>query len=83
MKHRKLATNANLQRVMRVLREAKGPISTMELIREARICAVNSVIAELRENGAEITCKQVVEDGKRRWEYTLMKSPGLSPDLKD
>ncbi len=36
---------------------------------------MNSVIAELRENGVEITCRQVVEHGERRFYYTLVKSP--------
>tara|TARA_R110002094_G_scaffold160396_14_gene145837 strand:- start:1086 stop:1325 length:240 start_codon:yes stop_codon:yes gene_type:complete len=75
MHHSKIATCERLQRTLRVLQKAKGGISTRDLADRADICAVNSTIAELRENGAEITCRQVVRNGKRRWLYTLIKSP--------
>jgi len=75
MKHSKIATCERLQRTLRVLQEAGGPVSTRELALRAEICAVNSTVSELRENGAVITCEQVVTDGKRRWFYTLLKSP--------
>jgi hypothetical protein len=55
MKHRKLGTNATLQRVLKVLRIARtqgdGSITTMQISKRAKILAVNSVMAELRENG--------------------------------
>jgi len=75
----RLSTSPRLQRTLAVLRRAGGEISTYELARQADICAVNSVIAELRANGAEITCRQEVRDGKRRFFYTLLKSPPHSP----
>lgn len=72
----RLATSPRLQRALRVLQEADGEISTFDLSRLAEICAVNSVISELRANGAEIICRQEVKDGQRRFLYTLSKSPG-------
>ena len=74
--HGNLSTCPRLKRALRALQDASGALSTQELAFEAGICAVNSVIAELRENGAEIICQQRVnEDGQRRWLYTLIKSP--------
>ena len=75
MHHGRLSTSPRLQRALRVLQAADGEISTYELSRQADVCAVNSVIAELRANGAEITCRQAREDGRMRFYYTLLKSP--------
>ncbi len=75
MHHARLHTSPRLRRTLKVLQEAQGEMTTYELSRAADICAVNSVIAELRENGAEITCRQAVKDGQRRFYYRLMKSP--------
>lgn len=75
MNYGRLATSPRLQRALRALQRAEGEISTMELARRARICAVNSVVAELRRNGAKINCRQVTEGKKRRWFYTLIASP--------
>ncbi|TDE40959.1 helix-turn-helix domain-containing protein [Antarcticimicrobium sediminis] len=75
MHHGRLSTSSRLQRALTVLEQACGKISTYELARQADICAVNSVIAELRENGAVITCRQEVNQGRRRFYYQLIKSP--------
>ncbi len=71
----RLSTSSRLQRALKALQQADGEISTMQLARSARICAVNSVVAELRANGADITCRQVVVNRERRFFYTLLKSP--------
>ncbi|WP_282060065.1 hypothetical protein [Roseobacter litoralis] len=71
----RLATSPRLQRTLDALRRADGEISTYDLSRSAKICAVNSCVAELRVNGAEITCRQQVENGKRTFYYTLLNSP--------
>lgn len=75
MHYGRLSSSPRLQRALRVLQEAKGEISTLDLSRRAEVCAVNSVIAELRANGAEIICRQEYKDGRRRFFYTLVKSP--------
>ncbi|APE43623.1 hypothetical protein BOO69_09510 [Sulfitobacter alexandrii] len=75
MHHGKLSTSPRLRRALRALQHAKGELSTRDLAEQADICAVNSTIAELRANGAEITCRQEVKDGQRRFYYTLTKSP--------
>lgn len=47
-----------LKRVYAVLADGL-PHSTMEIVQAANVCAVNSVIAELRVNDCEIHCKRV------------------------
>lgn len=76
MRAARLTKSARLKRALRALQADGGWMSTRELIRRARICAVNSVIAELRENGCDIETKQDTDDkGERRWRYRLKKAP--------
>jgi hypothetical protein len=53
-----------LQRVRNVLLDGLRH-STRDLIRRAKVCAVNSIISELRENGMQIDCQRVGD----RWFY--------------
>ena len=69
-----------LRRALAELRAAGGEISTWDLSRRAGICAVNSVIAELRAHGFEIDCRQEVREGRRRFFYTLLKEPETGHD---
>ena len=41
--------------------------STLEIVREAHVCAVNSCIAELRANGAVVTVRRE----KGLWLYSM------------
>ncbi len=70
----RIERSARLQRVLAVL-DGGGWHSTMDIVREAGVCAVNSCISELRDNGKDITCRQVTEPpllgGGRVWEYRL------------
>ena len=76
MHHARLSASPRLQKTLRVLEGWFGQwVSTRFIARKADICAVNSVIAELRENGCEIECKQEVKDGQRRFFYRLRKTP--------
>ena len=52
-----LDRSSRLQRLRAVLRDRKAH-STRDLVRKAHICAVNSAVAELRENGMDIACKR-------------------------
>ena len=67
-----LKTSPRLQRVAALLRDGK-PHSTMAIIRGCGVCAVNSIVAELRLNGLTITCcrDSDPERGRRgrRWLY--------------
>lgn len=62
----KLKTSKRLQRTLKVLRQGKA--TTRQIIRKAHVCAVSSVIAELRANGIRIECR-CVEKGI--FEYEL------------
>lgn len=71
----RLTHSPRLRRVLRALQRAEGEISSMDLVKTADVVAPGTAVSELRANGAEITCRQVVEDGQRRFLYTLVKSP--------
>ena len=58
MHHAKLKKSARLQRVAKLLKAHKRPLSTMDIIEKAKVCAVNSIISELRENGMKIDCQR-------------------------
>lgn len=62
----KLSRSDRLQRVQTFLSDHQ-PHSTLEIIRKAHVCAVNSIIAELRENGIPIRCQRRAD----RWYYEL------------
>ena len=55
-----------LQRVLAVLSDG-GEHTTFEIIQSAGVCAVNSIVAELRANGYRITCRRQGD----RWWYRL------------
>lgn len=65
----RLEYSDRLIRVMDALDEAgeKG-LTTRQIIRKAGVCAVNTCISELRENGLDIECKQ---EGVGRFRYWL------------
>lgn len=56
-----------MQRVLSVLLDGQ-PHTTRQIIREAHVCAVNSIISELRANGLHIQCKAIK---KGRFTYQL------------
>lgn len=58
MKAASLATSDRLQRVHALLSDGQAR-TTMDIIKAADVCAVNSIVAELRENGDSITCWRV------------------------
>ena len=64
----KLKTSKRLQRTLAVLRQGKA--TTRQIIRKAHVCAVNSIITELRANGIKIECR-CVEKGI--FEYSLAR----------
>lgn len=77
MKAAKLETSDRLQRVYELLKRG-GEYSTMEIVQQARVCAVNSIIAELRANGVPVKSRLIVAPnqsgatgGVRLWLYSL------------
>jgi len=64
----RLEHSPRLQRVLAVLQEARGTkLSTRDIIERAQVCAVNSCIDELRENGHDVRCQR----GRSVWLYWL------------
>lgn len=58
--------SARLRRVLTVLEDGREH-TTLQLVRRARVCAINSIIDELRANGYRITCQRRGD----RWYYHL------------
>ena len=61
-----LTRSDRLKRVKVFLSDHR-PHSTLEIVKKARVCAVNSIVAELRANGIDIECQRRGD----RWYYTL------------
>lgn len=54
----RLQQSQRLQKVLKYLSDGQ-PHTTFEIIMGCGVCAVNSIIAELRMNGMSISCRQV------------------------
>lgn len=54
----RLDHSERLQRVAALL-AGGGEYTTLEIIQQAGVCAVNSIIAELRANGRDVRCKAI------------------------
>ena len=74
MMHAAPLTSPRLQRVLQLLRDGR-PHTTRDIVRRARVMAVNACISELRHHGAEIHCAAQIVKGKRRFYYTMIKEP--------
>lgn len=57
MNHANLSKSKRLQRVANLLRQG-GEYSTLDIVTRAQVCAVNSIISELRANGYRISCRR-------------------------
>ena len=80
MHHAHLSRSDRLQAVYRLLSDG-AEHSTYELSRLADVCAVNSIVSELRANGVAIECRQsVAPHGERIWLYRLV-SPAPRPPV--
>lgn len=60
-------TSKRLQRVDRLLSDRR-PHSTLDIIKRAKVCAVNSIISELRRSGRKIVCTR----DDKTWYYRLL-----------
>jgi len=56
-----------LQRVYKLLKKG-GEYTTLEIIQRAGVCAVNSIVSELRQAGYQITCQRRAN----KWFYRLI-----------
>ncbi len=66
-----LDKSERLQRFIEALKT--GPKTTRELIEATGLCAINSIAAELRQNGIKVDCtyKGTTENGARIYQYEL------------
>lgn len=73
----KIEDSPRLQKVLKYLR-FHGVRTTMEIIQDCHVCAVNSIIAELRANNFTIDC-QAVKGQRGVYQYRLIEGqqPGL------
>jgi hypothetical protein len=55
-----------LQRVYQLLKRG-GEFTTLDIINQAQVCAVNSIVAELRQHGHHIICQR----RGHKWFYRL------------
>jgi hypothetical protein len=70
MRAANIKTSERLQRVAQYLGDGRER-STMEIIQECQVCAVNSIIAEMRDNGLTIHCRREGDT----WYYRLESNP--------
>lgn len=66
----KLEKSARLQRVNKLLSDGI-PRTTRQIIRQAHVCAVSSITAELRQQGKRITCYR---KGKHFWHKMMVNA---------
>ena len=57
MNHASLKDSKRLRRVLSLLSDCEEH-STREIIECAHVCSVNSIVAELRENGIAVSCRR-------------------------
>lgn len=70
----RLSQSERLQRVHALLGKG-GEYSTMDIVRQARVCAVSTIISELRANGDDIACRRIRDkNGKPRWLYQMRQT---------
>lgn len=73
--HAATLKSPRLRKVLAVLQGGE-PRTTRDIVRKTGVLAVNAVIAELRELGAEITCVRETDPVRGpRWTYTMTKAP--------
>jgi hypothetical protein len=62
----RIEASERLQRVLAVLSDGREH-TTYEIVHAAQVCAVNSIVAELRANGYRVGCQRRGD----RWFYRL------------
>lgn len=62
----RMSKSERLQRVYKLL-SGGGEYTTLDIIQRAGVCAVNSIISELRQNGYQINCQRRAD----KWLYRM------------
>lgn len=82
--HKATLTSPRLQRVLELLKD-RGPrgATTREIVNHADVCAVNSIIAELRANciAIETIDEGINERGSHVYRYRLIPPAPAKSDL--
>lgn len=75
MNYARVEKSRRLQSILIALHT--GPKTTRELIALTGQCAINSTVAELRENGYDIRCnlRERTKDGSMIYVYALVSCP--------
>lgn len=68
----RLDKSPRLQRTLALLQDQRSH-TTLDIIRGANVCAVNSCVDELRANGFDIDCKRAGDV----WHYRLLQKETL------
>jgi hypothetical protein len=68
MHHARLTKSDRLKRVLKLLKTGKT-MTTLQIIKRARVCAVSAIVSELRANGFTILCWRSGD----KWFYQLAK----------
>ena len=71
----KLENSPRLQKVLAFLRR-NGPATTLEICQACTVCAVNSIVDELRANGFTILC-QALKGQRGVYQYELIEAAQL------
>jgi hypothetical protein len=61
-----LSKSDRLHRVLKLLMDGQKH-TTRDIIRKAKVCAVNSIISEIRDNGFKVMCERKAD----KWFYWL------------
>jgi len=64
-----IESSDRLNRVLDLLSQGEE-FTTLDIIKQANVCAVNSIISELRQNGFDIDCQRRAD----KWFYKLEKA---------
>jgi len=72
----RLEDSPRLQRVLAFLRR-HGPATTIEIVKGCDVCAVNSIIAEIRANGFTVEC-HAVKGQRGVYRYELIEAAQMS-----
>ena len=62
----RMSRSDRLQRVYKLL-SGGGEYTTLDIIQRAGVCAVNSIISELRQHGYKINCQR----RNNKWFYRM------------
>ncbi len=76
--HAARLTSPRLRKVLNVLADGRT-LTTLDIVRRAKVLAVSACVSELRAHGAEITCiRQAAPSGVGTcFYYTMTKAPDL------